>query len=110
MRNWIPAGIGNPAHQAVESIDLADQMAFAESADSGIAGHLADGRRSAWVTSAVARPHAGSRSRRLAAGMAAAHDDDVEAASRWIAQSRFGGRRCPVLFHVKHLSKMVSSL
>ena len=39
------AGIGDPAHQAVERIDLADQMALAEPADGGIAGHRADGRK-----------------------------------------------------------------
>ena len=38
------AGIGDAAHQAVERIDLAHQMALAEPADGRIAGHGADGR------------------------------------------------------------------
>ena len=37
------AGIGDPAHQAIQRIDLADQMALAETADGGIAGHRANG-------------------------------------------------------------------
>ena len=35
--------IGDPAHQAVQRIDLAHQMALAEPADGRVAGHLADG-------------------------------------------------------------------
>ena len=35
--------IRDPAHQAVQRIDLAHQMALADPADRGIAGHLADG-------------------------------------------------------------------
>ncbi len=36
-------GIGDPAHQAVQRVDLAHQMALAEAANGRIAGHLADG-------------------------------------------------------------------
>ena len=36
-------GIGDAAHQAIESIDLAHQMALTEAADGRIARHLADG-------------------------------------------------------------------
>ena len=36
--------VGHPAHQAVERIDLAHQVALAEPADGRVAGHLADGR------------------------------------------------------------------
>ena len=58
-----------------------------------------------------ARAHAGRRSRRLAAGMAAADNDDVEgfvahgtSGSRIRPQlSRSAGRQ-PNLFHVKHSS------
>mgnify|MGYP003693733235 CR=1 FL=1 len=71
------AGIGHPAHQAVQGIDLADQMAFAETADGGIAGHGADGRKTMGHQRRP-RAHAGSRARGFAAGMAAADDDDVE--------------------------------
>ena len=36
--------IGGTAHHPVECIDFAHQMAFAQAANSGIAGHFADGR------------------------------------------------------------------
>ena len=77
MRNWMPAGIRDPAHQAVQRIDLADQMALAEAADRGIAGHRADGRK---AMGHQRRPgaHARRRARGLAAGVAAADDDNVE--------------------------------
>ena len=39
------AGIDRPAHQAVERVDLADQMAPAQPADGGVAGHGPDGQR-----------------------------------------------------------------
>ena len=71
------AGIGDPAHQAVQRIDLADQMALAETADRGIAGHRADGRKAMGHQRGL-RAHPRSRARGLAAGMAAADDDDVE--------------------------------
>ncbi len=34
-------GVGGFAHQAVQRVDLADQVAFADAADGGVAGHLA---------------------------------------------------------------------
>ena len=72
------AAVGHPAHQPVERIDLPHQMALAEPADRRIARHRPDGgepvrhqgRRGA---------HAGGRGRGLAAGVAAADHDDVEA-------------------------------
>ncbi|MGY4432148.1 hypothetical protein ACVWWO_004625 [Bradyrhizobium sp. F1.13.1] len=36
------AGIADPAHQTIERVDLANQMALAEAANGGIAGHRAD--------------------------------------------------------------------
>ena len=69
--------IGDAPHQAVERIDLAHQMALAEPADGRVAGHLADGGE-AVRDQRRARAHAGSRRRGLAAGMAAADNDDVE--------------------------------
>jgi hypothetical protein len=36
-------GVGVYAHETAESIDLADHVALGETADGGIAGHLADG-------------------------------------------------------------------
>ena len=71
------AGIRDPAHQAVQGVDFADQMALAETADRGIAGHGADGRKTMGHQRRL-RAHAGSRARGLAAGMAAADHDDVE--------------------------------
>ena len=67
-------GIGHLAHQAVEGVDLADQMPLAEPANGRIAGHLAD-RGEAVGDQRRARTHASRRGRRLAAGMAAADDD-----------------------------------
>ena len=76
----MPGGVGHPAHQPVERIDLAHQMALAQAADGRVAGHLAD--RVAAVGEQK-RPRAQARGGRggLAAGMAAAHDDDIEIAS-----------------------------
>ena len=71
------AGIGDAAHQAVERVDLADQMAFAEPADGGIAGHGADGGE-AMGDQRRARAHARGGGRRLTAGMAAADDNHIE--------------------------------
>ena len=72
------AGIGHAAHQAVERIDLAHQVALAETADGRIAGHGADGR-GAMRDQRRLRAHARGRGRGLAAGMPAADHDDVEA-------------------------------
>ena len=69
--------VGHPAHQAVERIDLADQMALAEPADRRIARHRADGREAVGQQRGV-RAHARSRGRGLAAGVAATDHDDVE--------------------------------
>ncbi len=70
--------VGDAAHQPVEGIDLAHQMALAEPADGRVAGHLADGRE---AVGDERRPgaQARGRGRGLAAGMAAADDDDIEA-------------------------------
>jgi len=38
-----PGGIGGTAHQAPQGIDLPDQVALADAADGGIAGHPAQG-------------------------------------------------------------------
>ncbi len=63
-------------HDAIERIDLANQVPLGESPDCGIAGHLADGgppMRKQKCPRAKARR---SR-RRLAAGMPAANYDDI---------------------------------
>ena len=69
--------IGDAPHHAVQRIDLADQMALADAADGGIAGHLADGLE---LVGEQQRPRAEPRrcGRRLAARMPSTDDDDVE--------------------------------
>ena len=74
------AAIGDAAHQAVQRVDLAHQMALAEPADRRIAGHRADGREAMGHQRGL-RAHAGGRGRGFAAGVAAADHDDVEAIS-----------------------------
>ena len=89
-------GIGHPRHQAIERVDLADEMPLAEAADGRIAGHLADGGDAVGDERGHGA-HARSRGRGLAAGMAAADDDDVEIACRngrsWPVPKLFGFRR-----------------
>jgi hypothetical protein len=67
----------DPAHQAIERIDLAHQMTFAEPADRRVAGHRTDGREPV-RDKRRARAHTRSRSRSLAAGVAAANHNDIE--------------------------------
>ena len=69
--------IRDPPHQTVERIDLTHQMALAEAADRWVTGHLADGGELVRHQRG-ARAHAGRGSRSLAAGMAAADNDDVK--------------------------------
>ena len=71
------AGIGDAPHQSVQRIDLAHQMALAEPADRGIAGHRPDGREAVGDQRRL-RAHARGGARGFAAGVAAADDDDVE--------------------------------
>ncbi len=68
--------IGHASHQPVERVDLAHEMALAEAADRGIAGHRADGGEAVRDQRDL-RAHARRRRCRLAAGVAAAHDDHV---------------------------------
>ena len=70
--------VGDPAHQAVQRVDLPDQMALAEPADGRIAGHRADGRKLVGDQGSR-RAHARGRGRGFTAGVAAADHDDVEA-------------------------------
>ena len=80
------AGIGDPAHQAIERIDLADQMALAETPDRGIAGHRANGRKSVGQQRR-ARAHARGRGRGFAAGMPATDDNHIEALVHFCLQT-----------------------
>src|SRR6516165_5719727 len=99
------AEIGHAAHQAVERVDLAHQMAFAQASDRGIARHRADGRE-AMGDERDLRAHARGRGGGLATSMAAAHDDDIvlrvhrskfserRASTRLGAERPFPKRRC----------------
>ena len=70
------APVDGPAHDAVQRIDLADQMALAQSADRRIARHLAD-RLDPGREQKGARAHPRGCCRGLTAGMATAHHDHV---------------------------------
>jgi hypothetical protein len=71
-------GVGHPAHQAIQGIDLPHQVPLAEAANGGIARHLANGCELVGDEGG-ARADAGGSRCRLAAGMAAADNDDVKA-------------------------------
>ena len=68
--------IGGPTHQAVQCIDLADEMALSYAADRRIARHLAD-RPDLVGEQKRAGTDARGRSSGLAACMSPAHHDDV---------------------------------
>ena len=68
--------VGDPAHQSIEGIDLADEMALAQAADGGITGHGADGVESVRDECGPCA-HARGRSGSLAAGVPAAYHDDI---------------------------------
>ena len=69
-------GIGYAAHQAIEGVDFADKVAFAQSADCRVARHLADGGEAVGDESR-ARAHPGRGGGGFDARVAAADDDDV---------------------------------
>ncbi len=88
-------GVGDAAHEAVERIDLAHQMALAEPADGRVAGHLADGREGVG-DEGRSGAHARGRGGRLAPGVAAAHHDHIEGLSVLISHGAdFYVRRGP---------------
>src|SRR5262249_18747255 len=68
--------IGDLPHKAVERVDLTHKMAFAQASDRRIARHRADGRE-AMSDERDLGTHARRGGGGLAAGMAAAHDDDI---------------------------------
>ena len=110
------ARVRHAAHEAVKRVDLADEMAFAEPADRGIARHGADGREPVGdQRRARAHPRGGGRG--LAAGMAATDDNHIEAgvhriflqqgfvlakAESAVKTDRYEHRVCGTMFHVKH--------
>jgi hypothetical protein len=71
------SSIGNPPHQAIKRIDLADEVAFSKSPDGGIARHCPDGLK-AMSHEGHLSPHASRSSRSLAASVAASHHNDVK--------------------------------
>ena len=93
--------VGGTGHQSVEHVELANQMPLPNPADRRVAGHLTD------ILSAKShKPDARATARRgrrsLAAGVAAADDQDIKHAK---ALSRFCPREKIVsdeMFHVKH--------
>ncbi|MNY46053.1 hypothetical protein D3C86_1811990 [compost metagenome] len=68
--------VADPAHQAVQGVNLADQMTLAQPADGRVARHLADGLTLVGQQQG-ARAGAGRRSGGLAAGVTAADDNDI---------------------------------
>ncbi len=80
-------GVGYATHEPVEGVDLADQMALAEPADGGVAGHFAD-RRGRMGDESRCRAHARGGSGRLAAGVASTDDNDIEACAWHVPKPR----------------------
>ena len=80
--------VGDSAHQAIECVHLADQVALPEPADRRIAGHLADGREPMREQNRVGT-ESGGRGCGFCARMASSDNDNV------------GPRIHGFLFHVK---------
>jgi len=72
-----PGLVGHAAHQAIEGVDLAHQMALAQASDGRVARHFADGLALVGQQQG-AGARAGRRRRGLAAGMAAADHNHIE--------------------------------
>ena len=70
-------GIRRTSHQAIQRVDLANQMTLSNAADCGVAAHLTDRPR---IMSQKQRPRPATRrgGRGFAAGMPAPHDDYIE--------------------------------
>jgi hypothetical protein len=75
IRRWIARVCGS-RHEPIENIELADQMALADTADRRIARHLADVLE-AKSDEADARAAPRRRSRGFAAGMPSSNDQNV---------------------------------
>ena len=89
-----PRLVGGDRHGAAQRIDLPDQVALADAADRGVAGHLAerlDGVREQQRAGARAR----RGERRLGAGMPAAHHDHVELLGKVHGLASKKGQRFP---------------
>jgi hypothetical protein len=93
---WTFAPIENPelnsssirhtSHQAVECIDLADEMALPKSPYGGIARHCPDGLKAVRHEGHLS-PHASRASRSLAACVPASHHNHIECRRHGIASS-----------------------
>ena len=70
--------IREPTHDAIERIDLPDQMALAKATDGGIAGHHPD-RLGILGQQRCARAHAGGSSGGFTARMPPTNDDHIKA-------------------------------
>ena len=114
----MPAAIGDAAHQAVERVDLAHEMALAKAADGRIAGHRAD-RVGAQRHQRGDRAEARRRTRSFAACMAAADNNDIVVISHHATlfsegRHMFRSATCvkfsagaSATFHVKHYCAVV---
>src|SRR3546814_5217276 len=78
FRSLNARAVDGPGHDSVEGVDLAHQVTFAEPADRRVARHRAD-RIDAVRQQQRPGTDPGGCGRSLAAGMAAADDDDVVA-------------------------------
>ena len=102
-----PRRIRNPAHQTVESIDFAHEMAFTQSANCRVARHRAD-RRKGMRHQGRLRPDSRRGARCLTAGMATSDNNDVEILfhpTSCLKRARWRGNVRPSsssVFHVKH--------
>ena len=70
-------GVGDLADDAAEGVDLADEVAFGDAADGGVAAHLGD-QVEVKGEQGGAQAHAGGGDGGLAAGVSGADDDDIE--------------------------------
>ena len=69
--------VGGDGHRAAHGVDFLDQVALADAADRGVAGHRPEGFNIVSEQQGLLA-HARRRERRFGAGMAAANDDYVE--------------------------------
>jgi hypothetical protein len=72
-----PAQIGNSAHEAIQRIDFANQMAFSQAADGRVTRHSSDCRKAVGDQRGPGA-HASGCGRSFTAGVAAANHRDIE--------------------------------
>ena len=70
--------VDGPRHRATQGVDLAHEVPLADTAEGRVAAHLAEGLDALGQQQSLAA-HARSRKRRLGAGMAATHHNDLKA-------------------------------